>query len=99
MVLVFPHKLKAHLLSLQRQGLMDLWYDRVPDPHDKRKLASWLSRPLFKRVARGRYKLLSPDEIALFHERVKEGDPRIYEDEYNIDDLIITNLKTSEGEK
>jgi TIR domain len=66
---------------------------RFPDPRHKQKLASWLSRPLFKRVARARYMLLSPDEISLFHQRVKEGDPRVYEDEFVVDDLVITNLK------
>jgi len=57
-------------------------------PDDRRKNAPWLSRPLFKRVARGSYMLLSPDEIALFRQRVQENDSRIYQDEYDVDDLI-----------
>lgn len=57
-------------------------------PNDKRRLAQWLSRPLFKRVARGRYMLLSPSEVTLFHQRVEEDDPRIYQDEYDVDELI-----------
>jgi len=32
--------------------------------------------------------LLSPDELRLFQQRSEEGDPRIYQDEYNIDDLL-----------
>lgn len=60
---------------------------RFPNRSHKQKPTSWLTRPVFKRVAYGRYMLLSPDELALFHRRVEEGDPRIYEDEYDIDDL------------
>lgn len=60
---------------------------RFPDRSHKQKPASWLTRPVFKRVAYGRYMLLSPDELVLFHRLVEEGDPRIYEDEYDIDDL------------
>ena len=56
-------------------------------PDDKRKLAQWLSRPVFKRVARAQYMLLSPDEIALFRQRVEEEDQRIYQDEYAVEDL------------
>jgi hypothetical protein len=60
---------------------------RFPDPSNKKKAAPWLAKPAFKRLARGRYMLLSPDEIALFHQRVGENDSRIYEEEYNIEDL------------
>jgi hypothetical protein len=60
---------------------------RFPDRGHKQKLASWLSRPVFKRVAYGRYMLLSPNELALFQQRVEVGDPRIYEDEFDINDL------------
>lgn len=60
---------------------------RFPEPGNKKKFAPWLAKPVFKRVARGRYMLLSPDEIALFRQRVGEDDPRIYEDEYNIEDI------------
>ena len=67
---------------------------RFPDPHHRRRAASWLSRPLFKQVARGRYMLLSPDEISLFHQRVKENDPRVYEDEYDIEDLVTPYFAT-----
>lgn len=57
-------------------------------PNDKRRRTTWLTRPVFKRVAPGRYMLLSPDEIQMFHKRVEEDDPRIYQDEYNVDDLF-----------
>lgn len=60
---------------------------RFPDPRHKQMPAPWLSQPVFKRVVRARYMLLSPDEVALFHRLVEKGDPRIYEDEYDIDDL------------
>jgi len=61
---------------------------RFPDRNDKQKPASWLSRPVFKRVAYGQYMLLSPDELRLFHQRSEEGDLRIYQDEYDLDDLL-----------
>jgi hypothetical protein len=57
-------------------------------PNDKRKSDTWLSRPVFKRVAPARYMLLLPEEVALFRHRIEEGDPRVYQDEYNVDDLI-----------
>jgi hypothetical protein len=60
---------------------------RFPNPTDRKRSAPWLAKPAFKRLTRGRYMLLSPDEIALFHQRVGENDPHIYEDEYNVDDL------------
>jgi hypothetical protein len=61
---------------------------RFPDRNNKHKSASWQSRPVFKRVAYGQYMLLSSDELRLFQQRLEEGDPRIYQDEYNIDDLL-----------
>jgi hypothetical protein len=61
---------------------------RFPDPDNKKKYAPWLAKPAFKRVSRGRYMLLSPNEIALFHLRIEESDPRIYEDEYNVEDVL-----------
>ena len=61
---------------------------RFSEPANKQRLASWLTRPTFKRVSRGRYMLLSPDEIESFKRLVEEGDPRIYEDEYTIEDIL-----------
>lgn len=60
---------------------------RFPDSRDKQKPAYWLSRPVFKRVAHARYMLLSPNEIALFHQHVETGHPLIYADEYDVADL------------
>jgi hypothetical protein len=60
---------------------------RFPDPRHKEKTAPWLTRPVFKRVARSRYMLLSKEEIALFRQRVEEGDPRVFQDAYDVDDL------------
>ncbi|HEY7420072.1 MAG TPA: hypothetical protein VH593_33145, partial [Ktedonobacteraceae bacterium] len=57
---------------------------RFPERNNKQKSASWLARPVFKRVRYGQYMLLAPDELALFHKRVDEGDLRIYDDEYDI---------------
>jgi len=62
---------------------------RFPEPSNPCKPASWLSRPVFKRVAYGQYMLLSPHEIRLFHQRIEEGDQRIYRKEYyDLDDLF-----------
>lgn len=60
---------------------------RFPERNNRQKIASWLTRPVYKRVGYGRYMLLSPDELVLFRKRVEEGDPRIFDDEYDIDDL------------
>jgi hypothetical protein len=60
---------------------------RFPDASDKRKPANWLSRPIFKRVARAQYMLLSDDEIIRFHRGVAQDDSIVYDDEYDIGDL------------
>ena len=66
---------------------------RFPDRNNPHKSASWLSRPVFKRVAYGQYMLLSPNEIRLFHQRVEEGDQRIYRKEYyDLDDLFSASV-------
>ena len=69
------------------------WYtinmrSRFPDRKDRQKPAPWLSQPSFKRVARGRYMLLSDEEIARFRRCVAQNDPMVYEDEYDVDKLI-----------
>jgi hypothetical protein len=61
---------------------------RFIDKDDPRKRpASWLSQPAFKRVSRGQYMLLSDEEINRFRRCVDKDDPQIYEDDYNVDDL------------
>ena len=60
---------------------------RFPDPADKQKPASWLSKPVFKRVERARYMLLSDDEIAWFRRCVEKNHPLVYEDEYDVANL------------
>jgi len=61
---------------------------RFPDANDRRKKSAyWLSRPAFKRVSRGRYMLLSDDEISRFLRYVKEDHPLIYADQYDVADL------------
>jgi hypothetical protein len=60
---------------------------RFPDPADKQKPASWLSKPVFKRVERARYMLLSDEEIAWFHRCVEKNHPLVYEDEYDVANL------------
>ena len=60
---------------------------RFPYINDKRKTAYWLTRPAFKRIGRGRYILLSQEEIAWFRRAIEEDNPLIYTDEYDVADL------------
>jgi hypothetical protein len=60
---------------------------RFPDVSDKRKSANWLSRPIFKRVSRAQYMLLSDDEIMRFHHAVAKDASIVYTDEYDVDKL------------
>ena len=60
---------------------------RFPDANNRRKSAYWLTRPAFKRTARARYMLLSPDELGWFRRCIEENHPLIYEDEYEVADL------------
>ncbi len=60
---------------------------RFPNVSNRRKPANWLSRPVFKRVARAQYMLLSNEEIARFHHAVEEDNPVVYADEYDVADL------------
>lgn len=48
----------------------------------------WLREPLFKRVRRGEYMLLSPDEIRCFHAAWAAGDPLVRADEYDVEELM-----------
>jgi len=60
---------------------------RFPNKNVPRKHASWLSQPVFKRVARARYMLLSPDEVARFRYAIAHDNPLIYQDEFDVADL------------
>ncbi len=82
---------------------------RFPEPRNKQQFTSWLTRPLFKRVAYGQYMLLSPEDLAHFRRLVEAGDPRIYADEYDLGDLALAPVqmarvvpdltKTSDGQR
>lgn len=61
---------------------------RFHNPQNKRMPDSWQSRPVFKRVARGRYMLLSDEEVSQFLQFLKEDDERIYQSEYDADELL-----------
>jgi len=60
---------------------------RFPDTNDRRKPAYWLSRPVFKRVARAQYMLLSNEELAHFRAAVENDNPLVYEDQFDLADL------------
>lgn len=61
---------------------------RFPDRQNKQKSAPWQSRPVFKRITYGQYMLLDSNELQCFRQHVEEGDPRIYQDEYDVGDLL-----------
>jgi hypothetical protein len=61
---------------------------RFPDITDKHKPAYWLTRPVFKRIARAQYMLLTPEEIAAFHQAVERDDERIFQDEFDVAELL-----------
>ena len=48
---------------------------------------AWLTRPLFKRVSRGRFMLLSETEILQFQKCVETNNSFVFKDEYDITDL------------
>jgi hypothetical protein len=60
---------------------------RFPDVRNRKKPAYWLTHPVFKRVARAQYMLLSADELARFNRCVKAELQVIYEDEYDVGSL------------
>ena len=62
---------------------------RFPDARDRHKSANWLSQPVFKRVSRAQYMLLSPQEVAQFRRALEEGTSLVYEDEYDVTDLAM----------
>ncbi|GLV54369.1 hypothetical protein KDH_12170 [Dictyobacter sp. S3.2.2.5] len=55
--------------------------------------AYWITKPLFKRVSRGRYMLLSQEEITAFQKCIQINVPLIYEDDYNITMMIKESHK------
>ena len=55
---------------------------RFPKPQEPGARASWLTRPLFKRVAPGQYMLLTEAELAWFRNAVARGEPLVFRDEY-----------------
>lgn len=61
---------------------------RFPNPRDRRVNASWITRPLFKRVDRGFYMLLSESELCGFRHWIEQNDERAWRDEYDAEELI-----------
>ncbi|GCE09305.1 toll/interleukin-1 receptor domain-containing protein [Dictyobacter aurantiacus] len=55
------------------------------------KNAYWITKPLFKRVSRGRYMLLSQEEVTAFQKCVQNNVPLIYEDEYDVSLMLKEN--------
>lgn len=49
--------------------------------------APWLSNPTFLRGNRGEYRLLSEEELSVFHRLQEGGNQIIWQPEYNIEDL------------
>jgi hypothetical protein len=61
---------------------------RFPDPRDKKRKTYWQEEPFFKRVSRGRYMLLSKDEIVRFRKCLEADHPLVYEDDYDVAELV-----------
>ncbi len=61
---------------------------RFPDASQRRKRADWNTRPVFKRVRRAHYRLLSPEELEAFRFLLERNYPGIYADEYEADLLL-----------
>jgi hypothetical protein len=60
---------------------------RFPDARNRHRSAYWLTRPVFKRVARARYMLLSEEDLARFRCHVAADDPLVFADEFDVADL------------
>ncbi len=73
----FDATLNLHVINMR---------SRFPKPREPRARANWLSRPLFKRVAPGRYMLLTAPELAWFREAVARNEPLVFRDEFEIPD-------------
>jgi hypothetical protein len=61
---------------------------RFPDASQKQKRADWNTRPVFKRVRRAQYMLLSLEEVEAFHFLLERNYPNVYADEYEADLLL-----------
>lgn len=62
---------------------------RFPDAKNRRQKAAWLTDPHFKRVARGKYMLLSDQENRRFLQAVQREQPLVFQDEFDVDDLPV----------
>jgi hypothetical protein len=54
---------------------------------DRYKRAPWNVQPVFHRVARGQYMLLTEVQKEHFRKALADENPLVFEDEYGIDDL------------
>lgn len=58
------------------------------EPQAAEEKQPWLREPLFKRVQRGEYMLLSGEEVRCFREAWAHGDPLVRADEYDVAELV-----------
>lgn len=70
-------------LNFHTINMKSRWNRQIPEESQ-----SWLREPLFKRVGRGQYMLLSPGEITAFQKAWAAGDPLVRADEFDVDQLI-----------
>ena len=71
----FAASLNFHCVNMQ---------SRFPKPQEPKRTAGWMTRPLFKRVSRGAYQLLTQDELAWFRKALAEGDEMVFRAEYTL---------------
>jgi hypothetical protein len=56
---------------------------QAPDPHIR-----WTKRPLFYRVSRGKYKLLTAEQSARLRQLIDARDARVFQDEYDLESVL-----------
>ncbi len=61
---------------------------RFFDPSNPTAPDRWNKRPLFKRLKRGQYMLLSEEEVGRFQQCLADNHPLVYAPEYDVADLI-----------
>ena len=70
-------------LGFHTLNMKSRWNHQIPEESQ-----SWVREPLFARVGRGCYRLLTSQEISRFRSAWAAGEPIVRADEFEIDDLF-----------